>query len=181
MVLAALGLAVAAVLTGVLPVGGAVPASARVGRVTYTDIKGTTDLTTYLRSFTIQSTMAATPGSGSVGGSSGKAAFGSPLVIQDVVAGSPDILAALAAGRRLERVTVTLFHPETTKRFQAWVFEDAVFTLDDQTQKGPATNAPRETVSWAYQRVTQTTYEANGTTVTGTSCFDVAAGAACAP
>jgi type VI protein secretion system component Hcp len=174
-----LGVAALAILF-TAPTGGAIPEGSIVGKVTYTDISGTTDLTTNIRSFALKTELVTTgPGGGGGGGGAGKATFGLPRVVQDVVSGSPLILSALASGRHLPTVVVTLYRPRSDTRFQQWTFEDALITLDDQSQKGPASASPWETVSWIYQQVTQTTYRSDGTTVSRSICFDVAANVAC--
>jgi type VI protein secretion system component Hcp len=170
--LAAIGLALILGLTFARPAGGVVPAASVVGRVTYTDISGTTDITTTLRSFSTKTEMIVVGGGGG-GGGEGKAAFGAPRAVQDVISSSPLITQALVAGRHMPNVTVTLYHPKTTKRAQVWAFYDALLTLDEQTQRGPSSAAPTETVSWSYEKVRQTTYAADGTTVVATMCFDL--------
>lgn len=162
----------------VRPTGGAIPAGSVVGKVTYRDVSGTTDLTTTIRSFTLKTEMDGTVGDPG-GGGQGKASFGVPRVVQEVVAGSPMIMTALASDRHLPTITVTLYRAKTTTRAQSWVFTDATFTLDEQTQKGPASATPSETVSWVYQTVRQTTYASNGVTVSSTSCFDANQNQAC--
>ena len=102
-----------------------------------------------------------------------------PRVVQDVVADSPSILAGLVSSKLYPAITVTLDRPSSTTRFQQWTFAGAQLTLDDQTQKGPASATPQETVSWAYERVRQTTYKSDGSTVLTTYCFDVAANSDC--
>ena len=168
----------AAVVLGLVfvrPAGSAIPAGSVVGRVTYTDINGSTDLTTTIRTFTVATYLTGSGG----GGGQGKASFTSPRVVQEVVSGSPWIMTAVASGKHIKTVVVTLYKANSTKRSQRWVFTNAVLTLDDQTQKGPASKTPVETVSWEFDKVEQTTYKSDGVTVSATSCFDLAQNKAC--
>jgi type VI secretion system secreted protein Hcp len=172
---------VGAVVLGLVftrPAGSAIPAGSVVGRVTYTDINGSTDLTATIRTFTM-SASATVSGGGGGGGGTGKATFSTPRVVQEVVSGSPWIMSALASGKHLPTVVVTLYRANSSKRSQTWVYTSAFITLDDQTQKGPATKTPSETVGWSFDSVRQTTYKSDGTTISTTSCFDVAQNKAC--
>ena len=168
--LAALAAAVVLGLTLAHPAGSAIPASSVVGRITYADISGTTDLTTNIRSFVFTAQFE---------DGTGRVSFELPRVVHEAISGSPDIMAATSQGRHLPTVSVTLYHPQTTKRFQAWTFTDALIVLDKQTQNGPAAATPSETVSWSFRKVRQSTYQSDGTTVARTFCFDLVMNAAC--
>jgi hypothetical protein len=151
------------VLTLARPVGGAIPAGSVVGRVIYADLNGTIDVTTSIRSFSMVEEQPA-------GG--GAAVFGTPKVVHDVMASSPHIMSHLARGLHHPSITVILYWPSTTTRFQQWTFGNAQFSLDQHVQNGPASATPWETVSWTYQRVRQQTYQADGVTVVTNVCYD---------
>jgi hypothetical protein len=168
--LVAIVAALAAALVLVRPAGSAIPASALVGRVTYADISGTTDLTTSIRSFQFKTEKLE---------NETRATLGIPRVVGEVGARSPWITAAVFEQLQLTTITVTLYHPGTTTRFQQWIFTNALLTLDQQIQNGPASATPSEVVTWLYDGVTQTVYGSNGTTVTATFCFDPSPAPAC--
>lgn len=147
-----------------VPAESAIPAGSVVGRVTYTDISGTTDLVTTIRSFEMSQELLEGEFS---------TTFGAPVVVHDVVPQSPLIMSALARGLHHNLFSVVLFHPGTTTRFQQWNFAEVQFRLDVHTQAGPASATPWQTVSWSYRKVRQTTYGSNGTTQVSTFCYDV--------
>ena len=149
----------------VIPAGGAIPASALVGRVTYVDISDTSDLTTSIRSFQLKVEMPSEL--------QGKPVFGVPRVVQEVTSRSPWIMEAIATGIELPTITVTLYHPGTTTRFQQYTFTDTHLTLDQQTQNGPASATPQQVVTWSFDTIRQSTYATNGTTLVSTFCFDL--------
>jgi hypothetical protein len=153
-----------------VPAESAIPAGSVVGRVTYVDISGTTDLTTTIRSFRMSQELL---------DGEFTSTFGVPVVVHDVLPQSPLIMSGLSRGFHYNLFTVVLFHPGTTTRFQQWNFAEVQFTLDDHTQSGPASASPWQTVSWNYRKVRQTTYGSNGTTQVSTFCFDVQIRAAC--
>jgi type VI protein secretion system component Hcp len=163
----------AAVVLGLMlahPAGSAIPAGSVVGKITYADISGTTDLTTNIRSFTLTA---------QVESGASRVSFELPKVVHEAISGSPDLLAATSQGRHLPTVSVTLYRPQTTTRFQGWTFTDAIIVLDKQTQNGPSAATPSETVSWSFRKVRQSTYQSDGTTVVKTFCFDLVLNAAC--
>ena len=145
------------------PAGGAIPAGSVIGRVIYADLNGTTDITTSIRSFAMME---------QVPTGAGVAQFGTPTVVHDVIGTSPLIMSHLARGLHHPSFTVILYWPSTTTRFQQWSFSNAMFSFNEQTQKGPATATPWETVSWTYQRVRQQTFQADGNTVVSNVCYD---------
>lgn len=164
--------AAAAVLALTLahPAGSAIPAGSVVGRITYNDVVGTTDLSTNLRSFAITA---------EVPQGDTRVSFELPKAVHEAVSGSPDLMNAISLGRTLTSISVTLYHASTTTRFQAWTFTNAVIVLDRQSQSGPASATPLETVSWMFRKVRQSTYATDGTTVVKTFCFDLQLNAAC--
>jgi hypothetical protein len=164
-VLVAAAAAVALAVVAVRPAGSAIPAGSVIGRVTYFDLIGTADITTTIRSFGWDVQLE--PGQQ-------KATFGLPQVVQDVTPSSPHIMLGLAMGKHYPNITVVLYRPSTAVRFEQLQFSSAQLRLDGQTQAGPASASPWETVSWTYQRVRQTTYDADGTTIIHTTCFDIA-------
>ena len=168
--LAAVAAAMVLGLTFAHPAGSAIPAGSVVGRITYADVSGTTDLTTNIRSFAFTA---------KVEEGADRVSFVLPKVVQDAISGSPDLMGATSLGRHLPSVSVTMYHPETTTRFQAWTFTDALIVLDNQTQNGPSAASPRETVSWSFRKVRESTYQADGTTLVKTFCFDLLTNAAC--
>ncbi len=168
--LAAVTAAVLLALLFARPAGSVIPASAAVGKVTYEDLSGTTDVTMTIRSFTTNVQLA--PGAP-------RATFAAPRVVHDVVPTSPLIMAGVASGKHYKSVTVVLYHPGTTTRSQQLLYADVQLTLDLQTQNGPASATPWETVSWNFHKVTQTTYQANGVTVSTSACYDVVMFKAC--
>jgi hypothetical protein len=145
------------------PAGGAIPASATVGRVIYADLNGTVDVTTSIRSFTMMEELVS---------AGGFPTFGAPRVVQDVIGNSPFIMNSIARGLHHPSVTVILYWPSTTTRFQQWSFSNTKFSLDAQAQNGPASATPWQTVSWTYQRVRQQVYQADGVTVVSNVCYD---------
>jgi hypothetical protein len=153
-----------------VPAESAIPAGSVVGRVTYADISGTTDLVTTIRSFEMSQELLA---------GEFTSTFGVPKVVHDVLPQAPLIMSGLARGLHYPTVFVVLFHPGTTTRFQQWNFAEVQFTVDSQTQFGPASATPWQTVSWSYRKVRQTTYGSNGTTQISTYCFDVEIRASC--
>ena len=106
-----------------VPAESAIPAGSVVGRVTYTDISGTTDLVTTIRSF--EMTQELLEGEFS-------STFGAPVVVHDVLPQSPLIMSGLARGLHYSLFSVVLFYPGTTTRFQQWNFAEVQFRLDDQ-------------------------------------------------
>jgi hypothetical protein len=95
-------------------------------------------------------------------------------LVQDVIGNSPFIMNSIARGLHHPSITVILYWPSTTTRFQQWSFSNTKFSLDAQTQPGPASATPWQTVSWTYQRVRQQVYQANGVTVVSNVCYDTA-------
>jgi len=149
----------------------AVPASQAVGKVTFQFSSGPNQTTT-VRSFAWSGTSTGTAGSGS-GSGSGVFSAGNPSVNLDTAAFSPALVKALSVGAHLPSVTVVLYRPGTTTRFDQWKFIEVQMREISQTQATPG-RLPREQVTWTWGRVRRDVYAANGTSILGTYCWTIA-------
>jgi type VI protein secretion system component Hcp len=167
--LCAVALAALGVVGRAEPVGGAVPSGTQVGTVTYTHLVGTTDVTQSIRSFSWRA-VAADPQTRTV--------VDDPSVVQGADATAPLFVRTVMGGTHVPSVVVDLFQPGTSKRATEWTFTDALLSLVTDSKTSPA-NAPTQTVSWSFRTMTETTYKADGSTVSRTYCFDIAQYAGC--
>lgn len=138
----------------------AVPAGEAVGRVIFQTAPSTT------RSVTIRSFH--------WNGHSGGSAFtaGDPTINLDVSSFSPSIAKALSVGTHWPSITVELYRPGTTTRFEQWKFSEVQISDLQASQSGPPSRLPREEVTWIWNRLRRDVYGTNGTTIAGTWCWD---------
>lgn len=148
----------------------AVPAAQAVGKVTFQYSSGPQTAT--VRSFAWSGSSTGSTGSGG-GTGGGSFTAGNPTVNLDTASISPAILKALSTGAHLPSVTVVLYRPGTTTRFDQWKFLDVQFREVRQTQSGPPSQFPREQVTWTWGRVRRDVYAANGSTILGTYCWTI--------
>ncbi|HWJ67379.1 MAG TPA: type VI secretion system tube protein Hcp [Nocardioides sp.] len=144
----------------------AIPTSQRAGTLR---LSGISTAVLPIRSFSITASKAS---------AASKATFGDAKVATSATGVSPAILRAVATGTHLPKVTVVLYHPGTTTRFQQWELADATFSLSSTAKSGNG-GETNQSLAITYSRFTQRVYAANGTTQVGQVCFDVAANVAC--
>ena len=156
----------------------AVPSTQAVGKITLTDVVGTSDVSTTIRSFGWSGQNAGDTASGG-GSGSGKLTASDGTVGIDTASTSPLLFNALATGRHLPTVTVVVFAPGTTTRREQWTFTDARVTRLDYARSGSQRAAPRASLAWGYTAVRWSTYAANGTTVLQTHCTNLATSTTC--
>jgi len=149
----------------------AVPAAQAVGKVTF-QYESNSSQTLTMRSFAWSGSSTGSSGSG---GGSGAGVFtaGNPTVNLDTGSFSPVVAKALSTGQHWPSVTVVLYRPGTTIRFDQWKFMDVQLREVRATQSGPPSQFPREQVTWTWGRVRRDLYAANGTTVLGTYCWNI--------
>ena len=128
-----------------------------------------------LRSFSAGGTNTSTPIGGGAG--AGKFVADDPAAVVEATDVDPLLLRAVATGVHLQKVTVTLFRPDTRDRQQVWEFADVTMSEARTVQSGSA-KPPRVSLGVRYTRVTVTTYDAGGA-VARTFCFALDTNAAC--
>jgi hypothetical protein len=153
----------------------AVPNSERVGTLTFS---GFSTETVDVRSFAFgaQATPCDPQGTG---GCAGRPNLSEPQVTLDSGPTSPDQLATLVAGEHMQRLTVVLYKPFTTKRSQEYVFDDTSFTQLSTTAGAPNTDEPLESLGWSFRKVTHRVYTPGTNTVLSETCWDVAQNRQC--
>ena len=144
-----------------------VPSGTQVGTVTYTGMNSGSNVTQQIRRFTWSGTRP-----------NGVPTLGAPIVVQGQDATGPLFLKYIASGASISTVRVSLFFPGTTTPATKWTFYNAVLTTVTDDKSEPSAQ-PRESVSWGYDKVTEATYQSDGTTLIRTYCFDLNANAAC--
>jgi hypothetical protein len=138
----------------------AVPASQAVGRVVFQTTPSTSRTLT-IRSF------------GWSGVSTGSGFTpGNPTINLDASSFSPALTKALAVGTHWPSVTVVLYQPGTTTRFEQWKFYEVQVRELRASQAGPPSRLPREQVTWTWNVVRRDVYAANGTTIAATVCYN---------
>jgi hypothetical protein len=153
------------------PAPAAVPAAQAVGKVTFQNTP-TTSATVTIRSFAWAGSSTASAGSGG-GGVGGTFTGSNPTVDIDTLAFSTAMLKALSTGQHWPSVTVVLYRPGTTTRFDQWKFHEVLLREVRATQSGPPSRFPREQVTWTWDHVRRDVYAANGTSIQGTYCWDI--------
>jgi hypothetical protein len=113
----------------------AVPAAEAVCKVTFQYGSNSFETVT-MRSFAWSGSSTGSSGSG--GGSRGGVfAAGNPTINTDTGAFSPAVLKALYTGQHWQSVTVVLYRPGTTTRFDQWTFLDVQLREVRANQSGP--------------------------------------------
>jgi len=137
-----------------------VPASQAVGRAVFQTTPSTSRTVT-LRSF-------------SWSGHSTGSGFtpGDPSINVDASTFSPVMAKALSIGTHWPSITVVLYQPGTTTRFEQWKFSEVQMSDLQASQPGPPSRLPREQVTWTWNQVRRDVYAGNGTTVIATWCYD---------
>jgi hypothetical protein len=150
----------------------AVPAAQAVGKVTFQYGSNSVETVT-IRSFAWSGSSTGSAGSG---GGSGGGVFtgGNPTLNMDTSSFSPAVAKALSTGAHWPSVTVVLYRPGTTTRFDQWKFIEVQLREVRATQSGPPSRFPREQVTWTWGRVRRDVYAANGTSILGTYCWTIA-------
>ncbi len=87
------------------------------------------------------------------------------------------LLRAVATGVHLQRATVTVFRPGTTKRQQVWELADVTVGEMSTSQSGSA-KPPRVIVALRYAQVRLTSYDASGAAAASV-CLSVATASSC--
>ena len=157
----------------------AVPAAQAVGKVTFQYGSSSSETLT-MRSFAWSGSSTGSSGSG---GGSGGGVFtaGNPSVNLDTGSFSPVVAKALSTGQHWPSVTVVLYRPGTTTRFDQWKFIDVQLREVRATQSGPPSQFPREQVTWTWGRVRRDVFAANGTTVLNTYCWTISTNSSTCP
>jgi len=151
-----------------------VPTMQRIGTLTFSEISTST---VPLRSFSFEVTAAVAPLG--TGGGAGKAELGQPVVTLDTSTLSPAELATIVTGIHLPSLTVALYRPNSTAKFQEFVFEEDTFTQLKTETSGPNSAEPRETLGWTFAKVTERIYNTSTGAVVSETCYDAASGATC--
>jgi len=138
----------------------AVPASQAVGRVVFQTTPSAS------RTLTIRSFAWAGVSNGST------FTAGNPTINLDASSFSPALTKAVATGIHWPSVTVVLYQPGTTTRFEQWKFYEVVPRELHASQAGPPSRLPREQVTWVWNVVRRDVYAANGSTIAATVCYN---------
>jgi len=157
------------------PAAAAAPVTARVGTLS---LATSSNPTLDVQGFSFGASMATcVPGSGGCVG--GKANVDAVNVTLASGPTAPELFQTLVTGKHLQRATLVLFKPNSTKRAQEYVFQDVVLSSWQTSAGVPNNKDPMDSLSLTFRRVNHRVYNPGTDTVLGQTCWDVAQNAGC--
>ena len=166
--------AVALGVVAAQPAQSTIPAGKRAGTVTFTDISGSTDLKIQTRSF---SWGVSQPGGHTGGGGQGKADFSPLNLSSESSAAAPMLWRAAAQGIHIKEAILTVTQPDSDTIAFKYKLTDVMITGLHEVLNGDDTATIQ--ISLDYAKMKQDAYNAAGTAIVRSFCYDLGSEAGC--